>query len=109
MSAFDWYRKPGISREKANETVHQGRNVSEKKKKVKPSKELLSFLSFTETTENFLYHCCTWITNARPPPERKRKIYLFFFFSSRRMPIVLGTFTSSSTKFVDLSYHAWTL
>ena len=26
--------------------------------------------------------------------------------SSRRMPIVLGTFTSSSTKFVDLSYHA---
>ena len=51
-----------------------------KKKKVKPSKELLTFLSFTETTENFLYHCCTWITNARPPPERKRKIYLFFFF-----------------------------
>ena len=41
-----------------------------KKKKVKPSKELLTFLSFTETTENFLYHCCTWITNARPPPER---------------------------------------
>ena len=29
--------------------------------------------------------------------------------TSRRMPIVLGTFTSSSTKFVDLSYHAWTL
>ena len=79
MSAFDWYRKPGISREKANETVHHGRNVSEKKK-VKPSKELLTFLSFTETTENFLYHCCTWITNARPPTERKRKIYLFFFF-----------------------------
>ena len=25
---------------------------------------------------------------------------------SRRMPIVLGTFTSSSTKFVDLSYYA---
>ena len=24
----------------------------------------------------------------------------------RRMPIVLETFTSSSTKFVDLSYHA---
>ena len=45
-----------------------------KKKKVKPSKELLTFLSFTETTENFLYHCCTWITNARPPPERKGRI-----------------------------------
>ena len=28
---------------------------------------------------------------------------------SGRMPIVLATFTSSSTKFVDLSYHAWTL
>ena len=69
VSAFDWYRKPGISGEKANETVHHGRNVSEKKK-VKPSKELLTFLSFTETTENFLYHCCTWITIARPPPER---------------------------------------
>ena len=26
--------------------------------------------------------------------------------SSRRMPIVLGTFISSSTKFVDLSYYA---
>ena len=26
--------------------------------------------------------------------------------TSRRMPIVLGTFTSSSTKFVDLSYYA---
>ena len=29
--------------------------------------------------------------------------------TSHRMPIVLGTFTSSSTKFVDLSYHAETL
>ena len=81
MSAFDWYRKPGISGEKANETVHHGRNVSEKKK-VKPSKELLTFLSFTETTENILYHCCMWITNATPPPEGTRKIsfFLFFFF-----------------------------
>ena len=26
--------------------------------------------------------------------------------TSHRMPIVLGTFTSSSTKFVDLSYYA---
>ena len=27
-------------------------------------------------------------------------------YTSRKMPIVLGTFTSSSTKFVDLSYYA---
>ena len=41
--------------------------------------------------------------------KAKNLPFFFFFFSSRRMPIVLGTFTSSSTKFVDLSYHAWTL
>ena len=29
--------------------------------------------------------------------------------TSRRMLIVVGTFTSSSAKFVDLSYDAWTL
>ena len=107
MSAFDWYRKPGISGEKANETVHHGRNVSEKKK-VKPSKELLTFLSFTETTENpvpllHVDYKCQASTRAIA------KNLTFFFFSLRRMPIVLGTFTSSSTKFVDLSYHAWTL
>jgi len=31
---------------------------------------------------------------------------LFHFPPSHRMPIALGTFTSSSRKFVDLSYRA---
>ena len=78
VSAYHLYKKPGISGEKSNETVHHGRNVS--KKKLKPSKVLLTFLSFTETTENILYHCCMWITNATPPPEGTRKISFFFFF-----------------------------
>ena len=51
-----------------------------KKKQLKPSKVLLTFLSFTETTENILYHCCMWITNATPPPEGTREISFFLFF-----------------------------
>ena len=33
MSAYHLYKKTGISGEKSNETVHHGRNVSEKKNK----------------------------------------------------------------------------
>ena len=79
VSAYHLYKKPGISGEKSNETVHP---VEMFRKKLKPSKVLLTFLSFTETTENILYHCCMWITNATPPPEGTRKIsfFLFFFF-----------------------------
>ena len=79
VSAYHLYKKPGISGEKSNETVHP---VEMFRKKLKPSKVLLTFLSFTETIENILYHCCMWITNATPPPEGTRKIsfFLFFFF-----------------------------
>ena len=77
VSAYHLYKKPGISGERSNETVHP---VEMFRKKLKPSKVLLTFLSFTETTENILYHCCMWITNATPPPEGTRKISFFLFF-----------------------------
>ena len=48
---------------------------------------------------------CTWVEKGS---VEQSYVHLKTHTSeaSRRMPIVLGTFTSSSRKFVDLSYHA---
>ena len=108
VSAFDWYRKPGISGEKANETVHHGRNVSEKKKS-KTFQGIINFSQFYWNDRKFPVPLLHVDYKCQASTRAIAKNLTFFFFSLRRMPIVLGTFTSSSTKFVDLSYHAWTL
>ena len=85
VSAFDWYRKPGISGEKANETVHHGRNVSEKKKS-KTLQGIINFSQFYWNDRKFPVPLLYVDYKCQASTRAIAKNLTFFFFSLRRMP-----------------------